>query len=193
MRPSGACAAAPERSAQKLFIPTKRVDTISEASLAALRAEFGAPDPPLLAPRSPSPHPAAAERAWETCPFCQEPLPVPMSRALHALLQRWMQKSRAGAALRPTDTVAVCQRHRDEYDVIPNGRRRGWPLALDFHELRRRVTDPKRRYMRTLQDRLLAPHESRFFLEARRVRETVGKKASSSAHQIERFDERQCG
>ena len=137
---------------------------------------------------APAPHTVA-----EACPFCHEPMPNPMSPALHALVQQWVQKSRAGKVLRPIDTLAVCQRHRDEHDIIPHGRRNGWPLELDFRALRRRITDPKHRYMRVLQDRLLDPERSPFFQEARRAREHMGKRASASAHQIDRFDEQQCG
>ena len=187
--------APPARSAQRLVIPKKRSDGLSEAALAELRAEFGsAPLPPAApAPAAPTEAVPASHTVAEACPFCHEPMPNPMSPALQGLVQQWVQKSRAGKVLRPTDTLAVCQRHRDEHDIIPHGRRNGWPLELDFRALRRRITDPNHRYMRVLQDRLLDPERSPFFQEARRTREHMGKRASASAHQIDRFDEQQCG
>lgn len=181
------------RCSQKLFIPKKRMNRLSEETLAELRAEFGTTSETAL-PRLPSSTSTRADNAgWKICPFCQEPMPDPMSQTLHALVQQWVQKVREGEILRPTDTLAVCQRHRDEYDIIPEGRRQGWPLSLDFRELRRRITDPNERYMRILQDRLLEPEHSSFFQEARQIRERMGKKAHASAHQIEYFDQQQCG
>lgn len=176
---------------KKLFIPKKRIDDLSDTSLAELRAEFGTPRRESVVLLSPPPE--AAPATWELCPFCDEPMPRPMSAKLTALVQHWVHKKKGGQALRPTDTIAVCQRHRDEHDIIPEGERRGWPLEIDFRELRRRITDPQKRYMRVLQDRLMEPEQSTFFQAARRTREHVGRKASASAHQIECFDERQCG
>lgn len=169
-----------------LIMPKKRTD-LQSSDLVELRAEFGT---------SPSAAPASIPTAtapYTRCPFCEEAITEPVSRALQSLLNYWVQRARAGQALRPTDTLAVCQRHRDESHVIPEGARRGWPLALDFREVRRRVASPSSRYMRTMQDRVLSPTSSPFFHEARREREQIGPKTSSSAHEIETFVDRQCG
>ncbi|WFD00323.1 hypothetical protein MYAM1_003071 [Malassezia yamatoensis] len=175
---------------RKLFIPKKRDDVLSQQMLAELRKEFGASPESTRDPTASCPSPNAS---MNRCPFCKEPLPKPMSRELHTLMQQWMQKSQLGHTLRPTDTLAVCQRHRDEHDIIPEGKRLGWPDSLDFRELRRRITDPKQRYMQTLQDRLLNPEPSWFFQEARREREQLGKKVNAGAHQIHQIYNQQCG
>ncbi|WFD44178.1 hypothetical protein MPSI1_002844 [Malassezia psittaci] len=175
---------------RKLFIPKKCDKVLSEQMFAELREEFGASPESTRDPTASRP---SASASIDHCPFCEEPLPKPMSRELHTLMQQWMQKSRSGHTLRPTDTLAVCQRHRDEHDIIPEGKRQGWPDSIDFRELRRRITDPKQRYMQTLQDRLLNPELSWFFREARREREQLGKKINAGAHQIHQIHNQQCG
>ncbi|WFC95771.1 hypothetical protein MBRA1_002425 [Malassezia brasiliensis] len=139
---------APACTTQRLVIPKKRSDGLSEAVLAELRAEFGSAPLPssVQAPAVPIDAPPAPPMDTDLCPFCHEPMPKPMSPALRSLVEQWVQKSRAGKVLRPTDTLAVCQRHRDEHDIIPQGRRNGWPLELDFRALRKRITDPEHRY-----------------------------------------------
>lgn len=129
----------------------------------------------------------------QTCPFCHEPMPKPPSSALLAMIRKWTQKQSAGFALRPTDTLSVCQRHRDERTVIPEGKAEGWPLVLDFKELRRRITNPRNRYMSILEDCILYPEQSSWFVTARSERAGAGKKAAMSAHQIDKFDDYQTG
>ncbi|WFD32505.1 hypothetical protein MSPP1_003553 [Malassezia sp. CBS 17886] len=151
--------------AQSLRMPEKTVNEFLSAPLDELRAHIGVPLDAAATAGS-----AARATSPETltdCPFCHEALAQPISRTLRGMIRHWQRRERAGLALRPTDTLAVCQRHRDEHDVIPRGRARGWPAHVSFKELRRRVTDPKERYLTVLEDRILYPEHSRWFTEHR--------------------------
>lgn len=193
----------PAGAAAVLIRPKKSTDTLPRESLAAMLAEFG---PPL----EPRPR-AQPDRVGYTngdgagdstlthsenrdlCPFCKDPLPSTPSRTLKAMIRTWQQRRQSGGALRATDTLSVCQRHRDEHTVIPEGLKRGWPLRLDLKELRRRITSPKQPYMDLMRDRLLRPRESDWFQDACCRREDAGKGASASTHQIDNFDTHQTG
>lgn len=190
----GAAAPAPQ-----LVLPKKSCTQLSDAEFAELRAEFlgTAPSasPPSTArgePPSPPSSPGAPAPASGTCTFCGEPLGK-LSKPLRAMMQYWHQRAQKGHVVRPTDTLAVCQRHRDERDVIPAGRARGWPMRLDFQQLRRRVTAPHRRYMRVLEDMVRQPSRSAFFHDACERHAAEGRKAGAGARQLESFHRRQTG
>ena len=112
---------------------------------------------------------------------------------LQSMIQYWLLRQRQGQILRPTDTLAVCQRHRDEQDVIPQGLALGWPATIDFRNLRRRISDPTQRYLRVLEEHILTPEQSFWFQHVKARRGSVGKKASSGVVQIDTFHERQPG
>ena len=181
----------------QLILPKRAGSSMSSKVFEELRAEFGTANSREKAPSS---HPRTQDTldlpaktlASTTCPFCHEKLQNP-SAELSAMISLWQQRRKSGMVLRPTDTLAVCQRHRDEQDVIPHGKSQGWPMQLDFRQLRRRITQPQSRYMGVLQDRIIAPEQSRWFHAARARREAMGKKMSASVHQIDLFHERQSG
>lgn len=181
-----------ETQFSKLIIPKRSRDSIPDKVFAELRAEFGTVQP--LSNKSTS---STQERptsciATNKCPFCGDSMYAP-SKKLRAMIQYWEHRARQGQILWPTDTLAVCQRHRDEQSVIPEGKLLGYPMDIDFRQLRRRVADPHRRYLGVLEDRITCPEHSAWFQAARQQREYMGKKASSSAHQIETFHDRQSG
>lgn len=175
---------APSSSRTRLILPKRTRATLSFDTFAELRAEFGTAPSPTEQPRPPPP-------PSHTCPFCHESIHAPSS-TLTAMLAYWEERKRSGKVLRSTDTLAVCQRHRDERDVIPHGKQRGWPMHIDFHALRRRIMSPSARYMRAIQDVIRDPASSPRFHLARERRKTIGKKASSSA-QLDTFHERLSG
>ncbi|KAL4400330.1 hypothetical protein ACI68E_003247 [Malassezia pachydermatis] len=187
-------------TAPTLLLPKKSVPSLSQEAFAELRAEFGSTTPLSTDAATPSCDDArtshvlsdVSTRIWKVCPFCHEPICKPSS-TLRSMMQYWTQKQQQGQILRSTDTLAVCQRHRDERDVIPLGQMYGWPMSLDLKQLRRRVTSPGNRYLRLLEDFIVYPNHSTWFQRARTRRETTGKKASASAQQLETFHERQTG
>lgn len=127
------------------------------------------------------------------CPFCGEPLPDAPSEPLRKMMAHWQSRKNAGRLLRATDTLMVCQQHRDERDVIPHGVARGWPLQLDLAALRKRILVPSARYLRVLEDRVRDPETSEWYKCARTRRSALGKGASASKHSIESFDTHQAG
>ena len=113
----------------QLILPKRAGSSMSSKVFEELRAEFGTANSREKAPSS-HPHtqdtldlPAKA-LASTTCPFCHEKLQNP-SAELSAMISLWQQRRKSGMVLRPTDTLAVCQRHRDEQDVIPHGKSQG--------------------------------------------------------------------
>ncbi|KOS14171.1 hypothetical protein Malapachy_4053 [Malassezia pachydermatis] len=176
-------------TAPTLLLPKKSVPSLSQEAFAELRAEFGSTTPLSTDAATPSCDDArtshvlsdVSTRIWKP------------SSTLRSMMQYWTQKQQQGQILRSTDTLAVCQRHRDERDVIPLGQMYGWPMSLDLKQLRRRVTSPGNRYLRLLEDFIVYPNHSTWFQRARTRRETTGKKASASAQQLETFHERQTG
>lgn len=165
-----------------LVMPKKTAGITSEA-FARLRDEIGIEEESAPASSATASH----------CPFCGEPLPDAPSESLTKMMAHWKSKKDAGRLIRATDTLAVCQRHRDERDVIPNGAKRGWPLQLNLAALRKRVSEPSGRYLRVLEDRVRDPESSEWFRCARDRRRALGKSASASKHSIESFDTHQAG
>ncbi|WFD04757.1 hypothetical protein MVES1_000081 [Malassezia vespertilionis] len=165
----------------RLIIPPKRKTSATEESFEKWREEFGADDAPSAALEPALPLSAEITQ----CPYCQEPVDNP-SRKLKRMLHYWEQRSCYGHVLRPTDTIAVCQQHRDERSVLPAGQQRGWPCHVDFKALRRRITHPKKRYMRILEDCIICPEQSIYFQSAARQHAEKGKKVLASAHELDR-------
>ncbi|PKI85554.1 hypothetical protein MVES_000078 [Malassezia vespertilionis] len=114
----------------RLIIPPKRKTSATEESFEKWREEFGADDAPSAALEPALPLSAEITQ----CPYCQEPVDNP-SRKLKRMLHYWEQRSCYGHVLRPTDTIAVCQQHRDERSVLPAGQQRGWPYGEQGREL----------------------------------------------------------
>ena len=165
-----------------LVMPKKKASMSSEA-FAQLRAELGVES---------SGSTEAAPRAL-ACEFCGELLPSTPSATLTDMMAHWLSRKRAGHVLRATDTLAMCQRHREERDVIPHGVQRGWPLVLDLPALRKRITRPEARYLAALQECIRAPESSDWFVRARQRRRELGKGATLSKHSIDDADNHQAG
>lgn len=83
------------------------------------------------------------------CPFCDEPWPEKPSAKLTAL--RTAALDRTFSTPRTTNPkgrsansfayfVAVCNQHRNEATIIPEGLKRGWPQEIDFKALPRRLS-----------------------------------------------------
>lgn len=194
-----ACGSTDQESCPTLIIPERSHTLISDSQFAELCAEFGSSSPPSTSDAQQK-EPlevdvwkrAPRDTAWDTCPFCGSPMQNPSSK-LQAMIHYWLLRQRQGQDLRPTDTLAVCQRHRDEKDVIPQGLAQGWPAKIDFRNLRRRISDPSQRYLRVLEEHVLTPERSVWFQHVKLRRESIGKKASSGVVQIDTFHERQPG
>ncbi|KAG8901871.1 hypothetical protein FRB99_005027 [Tulasnella sp. 403] len=82
----------------------------------------------------------------QPCPFCGEPFPPKPSRKLRDLLETVLRRAKRTATPgNPTGNVPwqisinVCQLHRAETTVLPEGQRRGWPKKLDFSGIPRRM------------------------------------------------------
>ena len=164
----------------QLILPKRARPSLSCAAFEELRAEFG------HAPGAQDDAPSATPR--QTCPFCHASIERP-SRVLRDMLSFWEQRKKAGHVLRPTDTLAVCEQHRNERDVIPHGASRGWPMSIDFRQLRRRITSPDARYLRILHDCIEHPDHSVWFRTAKAQRAAQGRKVCD----LNTFDERLCG
>lgn len=118
-------------------------------------------------------------------------MPTDPSATLLRMMQRWLSAFHEGRSIGSTDTLAVCHKHRDEHSVIPSGRAKGWPTALDHGALRARVREG--RYWATMQDRVLEPGSSEWFVAAKKQREELGKKADAGMMQMTSFAEEQAG
>ena len=77
------------------------------------------------------------------CPFCDEHLGCKPSAYLVKLLEMLLQKSwpdplpwnPGHRKAKVTDTIAYCNRHRMESNILTMATRKGWPLDIDFSAL----------------------------------------------------------
>ncbi|CAO1617060.1 unnamed protein product [Parajaminaea phylloscopi] len=108
------------------------------------------------------------------CPFCGEDMPRRPSAKLVELLQsqldRCHQSKRRGKA---TDAVEACAKHRQEYEIIPNGRKEGWPKKMDVGHLRARLESPGDTFKRSMEEIVEEPGQSQFMQKARSYRKEV--------------------
>lgn len=110
-------------------------------------------------------------RLLRMCPFCEAAMPRRISLECCEMMQPWLDRYHAGRPIKVTDTAAVCEKHRAESDIIPRGKKQGWPTTLDLDKLAQRLEGgPGRSSMAEL---LRAPGDSPFFktaLERRKAR-----------------------
>ncbi|KAG6866036.1 hypothetical protein C0993_007678 [Termitomyces sp. T159_Od127] len=85
------------------------------------------------------------------CPYCDTPLPSEPTSQLKRLLDTAAKKSRPeprpgnrlGRTAPFTVYLAVCQRHRFESQMLPEAERKGWPKAINWSKLGKRVRKMK--------------------------------------------------
>lgn len=127
------------------------------------------------------------------CPFCDMPLPSEPSLILSDMLQRLQKSSRPDP--RPTNALGrkapfasyidLCQRHQFETTLLPEARRRGWPINIDFEALPRRIQALKNKLTLYIGSK----ESSRFWWEIQSDIETKGAgKALGINGQFDTFD-----
>ncbi|PWN25734.1 hypothetical protein BDZ90DRAFT_61284 [Jaminaea rosea] len=103
----------------------------------------------------------------KSCPFCDQPMPNKPSRELIEMLQPYLDKWHDGRTLKATETLAACTKHQEELEVIPNGKKEGWPTKLDLASLLERVEEVASVRVKELMEE---PMESVFWETALRLR-----------------------
>lgn len=119
------------------------------------------------------------------CPFCDEPLPQPLSTALSTTLERlkrtagpqprWGNKK--GLVTNMDIYVSFCSRHEAESKEVPKGEKYGWPQTLNTLELASRV----RRLKHQLQAIINDPEEGTFFKPLKASADQHGKNSITGA------------
>lgn len=116
-----------------------------------------------------------------------------MSPALVDVMQYWLdqyhQKRRIGA----TATVEACQKHRNEAQIIPQGRSKGWKHRLNEDRLKVRITNEKLPFINIMKQRVEDPHTSEFFNKLVAERKRYGRQADSTNAQMQNMNEMQAG
>ncbi|KAH9820109.1 hypothetical protein DFH28DRAFT_924617 [Melampsora americana] len=74
----------------------------------------------------------------EDCPFCGDPLPSEPSDKLRRLKAALLAMPNASSLSFP-QTAEFCDLHRNERDIVPLGIREGWPTAINFEILDKRI------------------------------------------------------
>ncbi|KAG8888127.1 hypothetical protein FRB98_008319 [Tulasnella sp. 332] len=138
---------------------------------------------------TPSPPPTS----FRFCPFCDEPFPRKPSRYLNSVFQSLLSKS--WPAPRPSNpegrdaplavSINLCTTHRAESAIIPEGLKRGWPLRINFTEVKRRIEGDKikRRLKAILADNVKSAHggeRGMFWDVAKKDLEVRGARAANS-------------
>lgn len=121
----------------------------------------------------------------DLCPFCDEPLPLYPSARLQRLLDRARVNARPQARIgnskglkAPFATfVGVCNQHRNETTVIPEGVAQGWPTDISFDELPGRLKIMRPRLLRIVEQ----PNNSPFYREAMENIASMGALAAAGA------------
>ncbi|KAH9452663.1 hypothetical protein MJO28_008415 [Puccinia striiformis f. sp. tritici] len=119
------------------------------------------------------------------CPFCYEQLPDHHSDELKALYEYFKKESRGFTVKLPWPrTAGYCSMHTKEFELIPMGRARGWPIEMDW------VTLPSR--VKPLSPHLWSVAKQRtpsvFLAPALQRWKTLGpSKANSSYHNLDDF------
>ncbi|GAA5825185.1 hypothetical protein JCM11251_006134 [Rhodosporidiobolus azoricus] len=117
------------------------------------------------------------------CPFCDNPLPPEPSADLLSLRDYLISRPEAESwptadnekhvRMDPKQRAGFCKRHRDETEVIPEGRAKGWPQEMDWEKVERRV---KRDCADYLQKVIFGTVPSRFLDKAQTEAREKGKK-----------------
>lgn len=80
-------------------------------------------------------------------------------------------------------------RHLGESEILPEGRKRGWPRELDEVKLQRRLEN----HLSTMKRRIEEPESSRWFLRAREERNALGRAADDVGNQMRDLEDSQAG
>lgn len=116
-----------------------------------------------------------------------------MSPALIEIMQYWLdqfhQKRRIGA----TATVEACQRHRNEAEIIPHGKVKGWKHTLNEDKLKNRIKNEKLPFIGIMRQRVEDPSTSDFFNKMVAERKRYGRQADSTSAQMQNMNEMQAG
>lgn len=116
------------------------------------------------------------------CPFCDRLMPRRPSIQLQELMQPWLDKLHAGRPWKATDLLTTCTKHQEEVEVIPNGKKAGWPTMLDLDKLLDRVEADE---LRSELDQLVQePTESTFAKRTLELRQQQGNKSGMSMIQM---------
>ncbi|KAH9821818.1 hypothetical protein DFH28DRAFT_882802 [Melampsora americana] len=70
----------------------------------------------------------------DLCPYCEDPFPTVFSKRLQTL-KATLDALPNSMSLTFPQTADFCALHRAERDVIPFGRKEGWPVQIDFRML----------------------------------------------------------
>ncbi|KAG9037461.1 hypothetical protein FRB95_005400 [Tulasnella sp. JGI-2019a] len=154
--------------------------------------------------RTPSPPPSPPSKL---CAFCDEPFPPKPSKYLQNILQSLLSKSwpapRSSNPLGRDAPLAVsinlCTAHRAESATIPAGVEQGWPLKIDFDDVKRRVQSDRirKKLNAILMDKVKGAHGGQrgiFWDAARRDVEVRGARVANSVQgQMQTFEETQPG
>jgi hypothetical protein len=98
------------------------------------------------------------------------------------MMQPWLDRYHAGRPIKVTDTAAVCEKHRAESDIIPMGKKQGWPTTLDLDKLAQRLEVGQGRD--SMIELLRAPRDSPFFKSALQRRAARTNKMDRSPAEI---------
>ena len=119
------------------------------------------------------------------CPFCDEPLPRYPSERLQTLLDRAIsyarpqpRSSNSEGLTAPFATfTTVCNQHRNETTVIPEGVAQGWPMHIEFDALPARLRSLRSRLQLLIEN----PKKSTFFQDVLKDVASMGALAAVGA------------
>lgn len=80
-------------------------------------------------------------------------------------------------------------RHVGESEILPEGRKRGWPRELDERKLRKRLEG----HLSIMQRRIEEPESSEWFIRAREERKRLGRAADDIGNQMRDLEDSQAG
>lgn len=95
-------------------------------------------------------------------------------------MQPWLDRYHAGKTMKATDTLEACTKHDAELNVIPDGKKQGWPVALDVDALSQRLeqtTFEGTSYRQLLEAYVEDPQSSHYLRQAVALRQQGGRKA----------------
>lgn len=114
------------------------------------------------------------------CEFCDQPMPSPLSAKLIAMRsdlesRTWPEPTEDNPKARSAKSfqvyISYCTRHRLEKTYLPEAKRNGWPITIDFANLSSRVVALRD----VLEELMMDPFESEFFEHARDASRSKGK------------------
>ncbi|CAO1638540.1 unnamed protein product [Sympodiomycopsis kandeliae] len=100
------------------------------------------------------------------CPFCLRKMPARPSQHLRTLMQPYLDDYHAEKHVKLTDLVTTCSRHEEEYAIVPNGKKAGYPTSHNWTVVTKRVHAQKEALHRIVQDQ----EKSWFFTNAKEKR-----------------------